>query len=635
MQNNISNKQTNNIEESELAKQIKQNLQQIHLDVQNLKNIKQLQQFSNSSINSKKSSFSDLTQKSQKLINQQTNSIKIQNNSFQSSIYQSQNQIQDQYIQFNNEKSQSPIINQQKNQLSNLQSHLQFSKYPLLLRYQQSEQNQQKSKKQRVYQKTKNKKTNFKNKQKKSFYNLQNLVKIGISKNEQFKSIQEQRKQNIDNSTNYKDSQIINENFSQLYIEPFHIQKSHFSVQFIIGKGGFGKVWKVEQRKTRKVYAMKEMSKSLIISKKSVNSVLNERELLCKLKHPFIVNVHYSFQDRDNLYLIMDFMEGGDLRYHIGRQRKFTEEQTKFFITNIFFGLEYLHKNNIIHRDIKPENLVLDSQGYVKITDFGVARVWHPDNQKDTSGTPGYMAPEVMCRHPHTFAVDYFALGIIAFEFMLGRRPYVGRTRQEIKDHILAKKVRIKEYEVPQGWSIDAADFINKLIERKPALRLGINGPDEVKNHPWLKNYPWKKVYLKQLISPFQPVKNQKIIIIYLVFYIQKFQDNFDIKQIISYEDELQEQQLIQQNAILLKKQEVQSYIFQHLFLLVLLYLFFINKIFFLFFIDLFKGYNLDNTVQNNQENLQSDLSYQNKQINENYKLNFLETYKQKIAKFA
>lgn len=136
-----------------------------------------------------------------------------------------------------------------------------------------------------------------------------------------------------------------------------------------------------------------------------------------------------------------------------------------------------MHNNNIIHRDIKPENLVLDSKGYVRITDLGIARTWRPDNENDTSGTPGYMAPEVMCKQPHTFAVDYFALGVLAYEFMLGRRPYMGKSRKDIRDQILAKKVYIKKNEIPEGWSLEGADFINRLIERKPASRLGFNGP--------------------------------------------------------------------------------------------------------------------------------------------------------------
>jgi len=106
----------------------------------------------------------------------------------------------------------------------------------------------------------------------------------------------------------------------------------------------------------------------------------------------------FAFQDRENLYLIMDLMPGGDLRHHISRKKKFTEEQTKFFCACIILACEYYHNQGILHRDIKPENLVFDSQGYLCTTDFGIARMWRPDNSSDTSGTPGYMAPEVMCR---------------------------------------------------------------------------------------------------------------------------------------------------------------------------------------------------------------------------------------------
>ena len=125
-------------------------------------------------------------------------------------------------------------------------------------------------------------------------------------------------------------------------------------------------------------------------------------------------------------------------------------------------GLEYCHEKQIIHRDIKPENLVIDGEGYVRITDFGIARIWRPENAQDTSGTPGYMAPEVMCRQNHTTSVDYFAVGVMAYECMYGRRPYVGKSRKEIRDHILSKQVQIKKGEVQRGWSIEAADFINQ-----------------------------------------------------------------------------------------------------------------------------------------------------------------------------
>lgn len=120
----------------------------------------------------------------------------------------------------------------------------------------------------------------------------------------------------------------------------------------------------------------------------------------------------------------MDLLKGGDLRYHISRNRKFSEKQTKFFVACMLVGLEYLHLNNILHRDIKPENIVLQNNGYLRITDLGIARYRRKDNANDTSGTPGYMAPEVMCRQNHGFGVDYYAVGVIAYECMMGRRPY-------------------------------------------------------------------------------------------------------------------------------------------------------------------------------------------------------------------
>lgn len=130
--------------------------------------------------------------------------------------------------------------------------------------------------------------------------------------------------------------------------------------------------------------------------------------------------MHFAFQDTNNLYLAMDLLSGGDLRFHLCKHRKFNEEQTKFFIACILISLEYCHVNNVIHRDVKPENLVLDDKGYVKLTDFGIAKVYQKENYKETSGTPGYMAPEVMCGQNHTIAVDYYALGVIGYEFMKG-----------------------------------------------------------------------------------------------------------------------------------------------------------------------------------------------------------------------
>ena len=157
-------------------------------------------------------------------------------------------------------------------------------------------------------------------------------------------------------------------------------------------------------------------------------------------------------------------------------------EITRFFIACLVHALEAVHDAKIIHRDIKPENLVFDNQGYLRLTDFGVARVLSPDNASETSGTPGYMAPEVMCRQNHGLVADYFAVGVIAYECMQGRRPYTGRSRREIRDQILTKQVQIKKYDIPNGWTIEAADFINRCLQRKPQNRIGHNkGTSELK----------------------------------------------------------------------------------------------------------------------------------------------------------
>ena len=247
------------------------------------------------------------------------------------------------------------------------------------------------------------------------------------------------------------------------------------------------------------------MSKLKIVMRKSEKSINFEREILSKLHNKFIVNMYYAFQDKDNLYLVMDYLKGGDLRFHLTRHIRFSEEQSRFFICNIITALEYIHSKNIIHRDIKPENLVLEEEGYVRLTDFGIARKSMDNNKGDTSGTPGYMAPEVMRGALHSFEVDFFAIGIIGYEFLKGKRPYHGKNRKEIREEMLMKQICIRNEEIEEGWTKESIDFINKLLIRKKENRLGYKGIEEIKEHPWIKYYPWSMIIDKTLPSPFVP----------------------------------------------------------------------------------------------------------------------------------
>jgi serine/threonine protein kinase len=192
----------------------------------------------------------------------------------------------------------------------------------------------------------------------------------------------------------------------------------------------------------------------------------------------------------------------------------------KFFTACVLTGLEFLHVNNVVHRDIKPENLVFDHRGYLRVTDFGIAKICKKGktSANDTSGTPGYMAPEVMCRLAHGPAVDYFGLGVMLYEFMTGGRPYTGRSRAEIRDAMLGRQAQLRKGDIPPDWSPEAADFINKLLQRKASNRLGFNGAAEVRHHSWLSDVDWPRLYEKTLPAPFQPNPNL---------------DNFDYAQIL------------------------------------------------------------------------------------------------------
>ena len=290
---------------------------------------------------------------------------------------------------------------------------------------------------------------------------------------------------------------------------------------------------------------MKTFLKSKLIDKKCVKAIIKERNLMSKINHPFIVNMHFSFQDNHYLYMILDLMKGGDLRYYIKssekKKKKFTEKEVNFIATNLILALEYIHKNSIIHCDIKPENILSNKQGYFYLTDFSIAtnKTEKENNYNNINNNPnnnnhylagslGYMPPEIMFNESLTPCADYFSLGVVCYELMMGFLPYNSKSLDGMQKLIMANQVQIKKFNIPEGWSETAADFINKLIQRKQIKRLGYNGVEEIKNHPWLKDTNWKEIYLHRMKSPFIIELNKRNFHNY--YFNDKKRDNEDSK---------------------------------------------------------------------------------------------------------
>jgi len=279
----------------------------------------------------------------------------------------------------------------------------------------------------------------------------------------------------------------------------------------MISSGSDSTIWFVRDNKFKKKFAMKQISKLKSLHENSYKDIINERTLLSNLDHPFIVRMNFSFQNENFLYMINDLMRGGDLRFWYSKKNFFSEIQCKFIISCIILGLEYLHTNKIIHRDLKPENILFDKKGYAHITDFGIAKnLENLENEGgiiDVSGTPGYMSPETIFQRKHSYPSDFFSLGVICYEMIMKKRPYIGKNRQEIKQKMASDFIRIKNNEIPAGFSSEFIDFTNKLLEKNVENRLGYKGIDELKCHPWLKFNDWKKLYLMKEKAPFIPPK--------------------------------------------------------------------------------------------------------------------------------
>ena len=218
---------------------------------------------------------------------------------------------------------------------------------------------------------------------------------------------------------------------------------------------------------------MKEISKVKAYLNESLESIISECKILTKIHHSFIANLYYAFQDRENIFFVLDYLPGGNLRYYISNKTQFNEEQIRFIISNIILSVEYIHNCNIIHRDLKPENLLFDSEGYIHVTDFGISKELNNENIiNDLSGAPGYISPEVIMNKPQNETSDFYAIGIITYELIFGVRPFIGKDKNEIAENMMKKVIKLDENDLPKDFSEDAADFINGLLQKKIIIDL-------------------------------------------------------------------------------------------------------------------------------------------------------------------
>jgi serine/threonine protein kinase len=274
----------------------------------------------------------------------------------------------------------------------------------------------------------------------------------------------------------------------------------------LLGRGSFGEVLLVRLKASKKLYAMKILNKNLLKIKGQQAHTMTERNLMVKINSPFIVNIKSAFQDDTKLYIVSEFMQGGDMFYHMhdGQIIIFNNEKTKFYIMELVLSLEALHNHKMVYRDLKPENILLDSKGHVKLTDFGLSKILDEGNDKAFTicGTPQYLAPEILLRKGYDKAVDWWSLGCVMYEMLSGKLPYAIKRGAK-----MSIKIYDQEVQYPNSMNKDAKDFIQKLLIINPSERLGSgpNGIEDIKNHPFFKGINWNDAEMQKIKPPFIP----------------------------------------------------------------------------------------------------------------------------------
>lgn len=286
------------------------------------------------------------------------------------------------------------------------------------------------------------------------------------------------------------------------------VELSHFSLLRSVGKGAFGKVRVVQHKGNKQLYALKYINKEKCVQMKAVENIIQERRLLEEIQFPFVCNLRYAFQDDENLFMVLDLMLGGDLRFHLDRLGHLPEKQVQFYVAEIGLGLHHLHSKNIVHRDLKPDNVLLCAKGHAHLTDFNIATSF--TNEKpltSVAGSMAYMAPEVLNKRGYLATVDWWSLGLTAYELLFGNRPFRGKTNDDLTNSILHHPLQFPET-AKDTVSKDCIDCISQLLERDATKRLGCataDGFEGFKKHPWFQGINWDELLSKTAIPPFEP----------------------------------------------------------------------------------------------------------------------------------
>ncbi|KAI9257652.1 kinase-like domain-containing protein [Sporodiniella umbellata] len=275
-----------------------------------------------------------------------------------------------------------------------------------------------------------------------------------------------------------------------------------FELLRVIGRGSFGKVYVVRKKDTNRIYAMKVLRKSRIISRSEVTHTMAEKTVLAKIRNPFIVPLKFAFQSPDKLYLVLAFINGGELFHHLQLEGKFSEERSRFYTAELLSALECLHDFNVVYRDLKPENILIDYNGHIALCDFGLCKLNMSENERTNTfcGTPEYLAPELLLGQGYTKTVDWWTLGVLLYEMMTGLPPFYDENTNEMYRKILQDELRF-----PDDVSADARSLLRGLLTRDPKDRLGNNGSEEIKSHPFFATIDWRKLNQKKLQPPYKP----------------------------------------------------------------------------------------------------------------------------------